>query len=57
MANVDGVAYIGAGCRWFTLQDAIKHWEKREDRVLTRIIIESAIAIAKHKGWAQGLET
>ena len=51
MANVDGVAYIGAGCRWFTLQDAIKHWEKREDRVLTRIIIESAIAIANHKSW------
>ena len=51
IANVDGVAYIGAGCRWFTLQDAIKHWERREDRALTRVLMEYAKAIANHKGW------
>ena len=52
IANVNGVAYIGAGCRWFTLQDAIKHWEKREDRLLTRALMEYAKVIANHKGWA-----
>lgn len=28
IAEVDGVAYIGAGCRWFTLSKALQHWGK-----------------------------
>ena len=54
IANVDGVAYIGAGCRWFTLQEAIRHWENRKDRVLTKVLMKYALEIAKHKGWRSG---
>ena len=53
VANVRGVAYIGAGCRWFTLDDAIKHWESHdENRDLTLCLLQSAIHIAGLKGWA-----
>ena len=53
IANVKGVAYIGAGCRWFTLDEAIKHWESHdENRDLTLCLMQSAIHIAKLKGWA-----
>ena len=52
IAVVKGVAYIAAGCRWFTLHEAILHWQDRkEDRPITRIMIVSAIKIAKLKGW------
>lgn len=51
LCNVQGVAYIGAGCRWFPLADAIEHWKYRNDRPLTRILMHSAVKIAKHKGW------
>ena len=53
IANVKGVAYIGAGCRWFTLAGAIKHWESHdENRDLTLCLMRSAIHIARLKGWA-----
>ena len=53
VANVRGVAYIGAGCRWFTLDDAIKHWESHDkNRDLTLRLMQSAIHIAGLKGWA-----
>ena len=51
LSAVDGVAYIGAGCRWFTLDDAIKHWSNHdEDRNMTLCLLESAKAVAKLKG-------
>ena len=54
IAQVDGVAYIGAGCRWFTLAAALKHWgEHPEDRNLTMCLMQGAIAIAGYKGWRQ----
>ena len=53
IANVKGVAYIGAGCRWFTLAEAIKHWESHDkNRDLTLCLMQSAIHIACLKGWA-----
>ena len=52
IAQVDGVAYIGAGCRWFTLADALKHWDDKDDRVLTMCLMQSAIYIAGYKGWS-----
>lgn len=55
IASVNGVAYIGAGCRWFTLAEAREHWQNHEqDRALTLCLLESAAAIAKHNGWAEG---
>lgn len=36
LAYVDGVPWIGAGCRWFTLADALEHWANhKEDRRAT----------------------
>jgi len=52
IAQVDGVAYIGAGCRWFTLSDAIAHWSAKPDRVMTMCLMESALAIAGLNGWS-----
>jgi NDP-sugar pyrophosphorylase family protein len=48
---VGDVTYIGAGCRWFTLADAIVHWSNKPDRVMTLCLMESAKAIAGAKGW------
>ena len=53
IANVNGVAYIGAGCRWFTLAEAIKHWESHDkNRDLTLCLMQSAVHIARLKGLA-----
>ena len=47
ISSVGGVAYIGAGCRWFTLRDALEHWgNHEEDRRMTMCLLESAKAIA-----------
>ena len=54
IAQVDGVAYIGAGCRWLTLAQALKHWDNKPDRVLTMCLMNSAVAIAQSKGWSHG---
>ena len=51
VCEVDGVAYIGAGCQWFTLSEAKKHWENhRQDRTLTLILLASAFKYADHMG-------
>ena len=52
IAQVKGVAYIGAGCRWFTLAEALKHWGAKDDRILTMCLMQSAVAIAGYKGWS-----
>ena len=53
IAQVAGVAYIGAGCRWFPLDEAIAHWSaKGESRALTMCLMEAAVAIAGYRGWA-----
>ena len=53
IAQVKGIAYIGAGCRWFTLDEALKHWGNHEqNRDLTMCLMQSAVAIAGLKGWA-----
>ena len=51
LACVDGVAYIAAGCRWFTLSEAVRHWADRGDRPLTRALMIAAVKIAEIKGW------
>ena len=52
ISQVNNTAYIGAGCRWFTLSEAITHWmNHKEDRSLTMLLLESAKAIATAKGW------
>jgi hypothetical protein len=57
LCAVEGVAYIGAGCRWFTLDQAIKHWSThKEDRRATMCLMESAKALAKMYGLATGSE-
>ena len=54
IAQVDGVAYIGAGCRWFTLANALNHWENHsQDRTMTMCLLMAAISIAEVKGWSQ----
>lgn len=51
LSDVDGVAYIGAGCRWFTLDDALAHWgNHKENRDLTMCLLQSAIYIAGLRG-------
>ena len=52
IAQVNGVAYIGAGCHWFTLAQAIAHWQSKADkRELTLCLLESAKCIALLRGW------
>ena len=53
ICNVAGIAYIGAGCRWFTLADARRHWAERSDRELTRSLLLAAGEIARLKGWRE----
>ena len=52
IANVKGVAYIGAGCRWFTLAEALRHWDNKPDRIETMCLMQSAIYLAGHHGLA-----
>ncbi len=52
IAQIDGVAYVGAGCRWFTLADALKHWSAKEDRDLTIGLMQSAVFVAGLRGWS-----
>ena len=48
LSAVDGVAYIGAGCRWFTLAEAIRHWTNHEeDRRATMALMQAAKALAE----------
>jgi hypothetical protein len=52
LACVDGVAFIGGGCRWLPLADAIKHIGKREGREEQADAMLAAKAHAKRMGWA-----
>ena len=52
IAQVDGVAYIGADGRWFTLADALKQWSAKPGRELTMCLMQSAVAIARYRGWS-----
>ena len=47
LCAVGDVAYIGAGCRWFTLGEALRHWGNHpEDRRATMALMEGAKALA-----------
>lgn len=51
LSAVDGVAYIGAGCRWFPLADAIRHWSNHaQDRRATLALMQAAKALAEIHG-------
>jgi hypothetical protein len=51
LSSVDGVAYVGAGCRWFTLDAARLHWEHHtQDRAMTLCLLPAMYAMAKHLG-------
>lgn len=50
LMDVEGVAWIMAGCRWFTLADAKNYWKGREDRIQTRAMLHGAVALAKYLG-------
>ena len=53
LCSLGGVAYIGAGCRWFTLQDAIEHWSNhRDNRRHTLCLLKAAKAWATLEGLA-----
>ena len=52
IANVNGVAYIGAGCHWFTLAAALRHWDDKPDRIETMCLMQSAIFLAGYHGLA-----
>lgn len=51
LAVVDGVAHIGAGCRWFTVDEGIRHWSDKPYRADTRALMNYAAAIAISRGW------
>ena len=51
LCAVGDVAYIGAGCRWFTLGEALRHWENHpEERQDTLDLMKSAVAMAERRG-------
>lgn len=51
LCRVGTVAYIGAGCHWFTLADALRHWRAHDDdRSQTLCLMKSAVAFAEHYG-------
>ena len=55
ICEIDGVAWIGAGCRWFTLADAIRHWTTHtDDRKETIALLQVAIALADQRGLRHG---
>jgi uncharacterized protein YjbI with pentapeptide repeats len=56
LCDVDGVAWILAGCRWFTLAEARKHWAERDDRPITRAMLEGIAAVAKLRGLKESAE-
>jgi hypothetical protein len=53
LACVNGVAYIGAGCRWFTLKDAVEYWANRDDRPMTKLLVKYAQSLAELKHWKE----
>lgn len=56
LCAVDGVAWILAGCQWFTLADAKLHWAERSDRPLTRAAMLMASEVARQQGLRESAE-
>ena len=56
ICQVGGVAYIGDGCRWFTLDEALKHWSNKPERETTMCLMMAALHIAMLRGWKTGSE-
>ena len=51
LCAVGDVAYIGAGCRWFTLSEAFEHWSDHDqDRRMTLCLLEAARKMAALHG-------
>lgn len=50
LVEIDGVAYIGAGCLWLSLAEARRHWANRPDRRTTLALLEGAAALARLRG-------
>lgn len=58
ISEVAGVAVVTAGCRTFTLDEALEHWGNHFlNRDLTMCLLESAQAIARLRGWAFSRKT
>ena len=51
LAQVDGVAFIGGGCKWFNISEAVAYVIDRPERaeMLDRVLY--AATIADRKGW------
>ncbi len=49
LVDVGGVAWILAGCRWFTFAESKKHWAKRKNRPITRALLIGVEALIKQK--------
>jgi hypothetical protein len=49
LSQLDGVAYVSAGCRDFTLAQALKHWDVPTRRD-TFALLQSAVALAANRG-------
>jgi hypothetical protein len=49
LCEVDGVAWIMSGCRWFTLANARRHWAHKSNRVTTFLMLEGIAAVAKSR--------
>ena len=45
---------IAAGCRWFTLREAVAHWEGFGDRKRTRATLDYIRALCAVEGWETG---
>lgn len=51
LAEVDGVAFIGSGCRWWPLDRIAAHWRAHgEDRSLSLCLLPALYAIAEKRG-------
>ena len=56
VCSLEGVAYIGAGCRWFTLAEAKKHWHaKKVGRQITHAMLSVATVIAEQHKLREGV--
>jgi hypothetical protein len=54
LCDIDGVAYILAGCHLFTLAEAFDHWRDRKDRVITYAMLTGIAEVAKQWGLSDG---
>lgn len=45
---------ILCGCHWFTVKEAVTHWEKHSDKQRQKVVLpmlKAALAIAEAEGW------